>query len=222
MRGVKARTLTAAFSQDSKDQEHFKDMYGRFISHCGILKMNKEHKYNTLSPGFIDEVYRGVESMNQDRQARVIYLSSRKHEQWSNGTDFKHMRHMSKEENFDQVAAYIEKIYQLQTRVASMNKPIVAVATGHAWNSGATMLSACSYPMMTYNAQLAFNECTFGFVPHSGATYYLSRLPREFGTFMALTGLPIKGADAMRIGLVDNLIDSPADYEHYVAEAVEA
>ena len=73
--------------------------------------MNKEHKNNLLTPGFIHEISRGVESMNQDQQARVIYLSSQKHENWSNGTDFRTIRHMRQEENFDRIADYIEKIY---------------------------------------------------------------------------------------------------------------
>ena len=53
---------------------------------------------------------------------------------------------------------------------------------------------------------MAFNECTFGFVPHSGATFYLSRLPQEFGTFLALTGMPIHGTDAAKLKLVDTIL----------------
>ena len=84
--------------------------------------------------------------------------------------------------------------------------PIVAVAPGHAFNSGATLLASCGYPMMTIDSKMAFNECTFGFVPHSGASYYLSRLPHDFGTFMALTGLPIHGTDAAKLNLVDGIL----------------
>ena len=103
-----------------------------------------------------------------------------------------------------------------------MNKPIVGVASGQAFNSGASLLAACSQPLVTQNCRLAFNECAFGFVPHSGASYYLSRLPSEFGTFMALTGLPIKGADAYRAGLVEGVLDSPRYFHEDVADAVRA
>ena len=61
---------------------------------------------------------------------------------------------------------------------------------------------------MTIDSRMAFNECTFGFVPHSGATYYLSRLPGDFGTFLALTGMPIHGTDAVKLGLVDGMLQS--------------
>ena len=91
--------------------------------------------------------------------------------------------------------------------------PIVAVAPGHAFNSGATLLASCGYPMMTIDSKMAFNECTFGFVPHSGASYYLSRLPHDFGTFMALTGLPIHGTDAAKLNLVDGILQSNINVE---------
>ena len=68
------------------------------------------------------------------------------------------------------------------------------------------MLASTGYPLMTADSKMAFNECTFGFVPHSGATYHLSRLPNEFGTFLALTGMSIHGTDAAKVKLVDGII----------------
>lgn len=67
---------------------------------------------------------------------------------------------------------------------------------------------------------MAFNECTFGFVPHSGGTYYLSRLPHEFGTFLALTGLPIHGTDAAQLKLVDSVLQTTKWVEELVSDVV--
>jgi enoyl-CoA hydratase len=68
------------------------------------------------------------------------------------------------------------------------------------------LLAAAGQPMVTLDSKIGFNEVTFGFVPHSGATYYLSRIPGDFGTFMALTGIPIHGSDACRVGLSKGVI----------------
>lgn len=41
-------------------------------------------------------------------------------------------------------------------------------------------------------------------VPHAGASYYLTRMPGEFGTFLALTGTPFTGSEAKELlGLAD-------------------
>jgi len=88
-------------------------------------------------------------------------------------------------------------IFKLQATFAKTNKPIMTVAPGHSFNSGASLLAASGFPSICHDSKLAFNECTFGFVPHAGSTYYTSRLPGDFGTFLALTGVPITGKDSI-------------------------
>jgi enoyl-CoA hydratase/carnithine racemase len=39
---------------------------------------------------------------------------------------------------------------------------------------------------------------------------------------MALTGLPIKGADAYRAGLVEGVLDSPVHFHEDIVDAVRA
>jgi enoyl-CoA hydratase/carnithine racemase len=80
---------------------------------------------------------------------------------------------------------------------------MMSLAPGHSFNSGATLLQASGYPLVTVDSKVCFNEVSFGFVPHGGATYYLSRMPGEIGTFLALTGLPLRGVDAKELHLAD-------------------
>jgi enoyl-CoA hydratase len=97
----------------------------------------------------------------------------------------------------------------LQTKIASINKPLIAVAPGHAMNSGASLLASTAHPMATLTSKICFNEVTFGFVPHSGSTFHMSRMPGEFGTFMALTGLNINGSDAVRVDIARGVVSDP-------------
>lgn len=150
----------------------------------------------------------------------AIYLGTEKGQHWCNGTDFRTLAHMKKEDNYARIQEYMEKLYQMQTNIASMNKPIIAVAPGHAMNSGAAFLAATGHPMTTLDSKIAFNETTFGFVPHSGASYYMSRMKGEFGTFMALTGLSIHGSDAARIDISKGIVHNPVEYSQEVADHV--
>jgi len=45
------------------------------------------------------------------------------------------------------------------------------------------------------NSVLNYPETGYGYVPDSGSIYTLSRFPGEIGTFLALTGYNIRGAD---------------------------
>jgi len=113
-------------------------------------------------------------------------------------------------------------IFKLQATFAKTNKPIMTVAPGHSFNSGAGLLAASGFPSICQDSKLAFNECTFGFVPHAGSTYYTSRLPGDFGTFLALTGVPITGKDSIQLGVSDALIDVPSTYEHEIVDVMTA
>ena len=102
--------------------------------------------------------------------------------------------------------------------MAKTNKPIITAAPGHSFNSGAALLSASGMPLVTAGSLLSYNEVTFGFVPHGGASFYLSRLPHELGTFLALTGIPITGADVKEFNLADEVINLTKEFELNMSE----
>jgi enoyl-CoA hydratase/carnithine racemase len=68
-------------------------------------------------------------------------------------------------------------------------------------------------PIVTLDSLMSFNDVSFGFVPHGGSSYYLSRLPNEIGTFLCLTGIPIMGEDAMDFTIAEKLIHNTEEYE---------
>ena len=59
-------------------------------------------------------------------------------------------------------------------------------------------------------------------MPHGGSSYYLSRLPGEIGTFLALTGLPITGIDAKEFGIAEGLVHYSSAYEEEMTDILFA
>jgi enoyl-CoA hydratase/carnithine racemase len=130
--------------------------------------------------------------------------------------------HYKKEGSDAKIASYLEELYGLQIQASKMNKPLITVAPGHSYNSGAALLQATGLPTVTLDSKLSFNEATFGFVPHGGSSYYLSRLPGEIGTFLALTGFPITGIDAKTFGIADELVHYSSAYEEEICDTLFA
>ena len=179
----------------------------------GFLKLNREHRHNILTPNYIKNIRRSLETLNMDEIVKVIYMTGGKGEHFSNGTDFRTMLHYKREGQEQKIASYLQELYGLQVQASKINKPIIGVAPGHAYNSGAAFLQATALPTVTLDSKLCFNDVTFGFVPHGGSSYYLSRLPGEIGTFLALTGLPITGIDAKEFGIADELVHYSSAFE---------
>jgi enoyl-CoA hydratase/carnithine racemase len=69
--------------------------------------MNREHRYNTLSSAYIKDLKRFLTTLNQDNEVKVILMSGANDEHFSNGTDFRTLHHMAKEENHDKIVDYL-------------------------------------------------------------------------------------------------------------------
>lgn len=221
-RGLKARRLLEGRTALEVRRRKVLDIQGSLQGALGVVRMNREHKTNILTPGFVKQVARGVESMYHDHSVRVIYLAAAQGQHFSGGTDFRTMLRYKEEGQEEKLAEFMTDVFKLQASVAKINKPIMAVAPGHAYNSGLGLLAASGYPTICHNTRVAFNECTFGFTPHAGSTYYAQRLPGDFGTFLVLTGTPISGMDAIRLGMADKLVELPRGYDDEVAEIVRS
>ena len=58
--------------------------------------------------------------------------------------------------------------------------------------------------------RIAMPEVAIGFFPDVGASYFLSRLPGALGIYLALTGIQIRGVDALYCQLADVYLPPPA------------
>ena len=71
---------------------------------------------------------------------------------------------------------------------ASYNKPTLGYLRGEVSGSAASMISTLPFIIADVNARWWVNDVFYGYIPHGGASYTLSRLPREIGVYLALTG----------------------------------
>ncbi len=87
-------------------------------------------------------------------------------------------------------------------------KPVVAAIHGHALGGGLELAMACNYRVSTANARLGQPEVKIGVPPGAGGTQRLPRLVgAEKALEMILSGTPVTGTEAARIGLVDRVAE---------------
>ena len=73
--------------------------------------MNREHRYNTLTPNFVKQVKRGVETMYMNHGCKLIYLTTDKGQHFSNGTDFRTIMHYKAHNETDKITDYMGDIF---------------------------------------------------------------------------------------------------------------
>jgi enoyl-CoA hydratase len=103
--------------------------------------------------------------------------------------------------------------------IETCGKPVIACINGFALGGGCELAMACTMRLASETARLGQPEVKLGLIPGYGGT---QRLPRLVGQPMALklllTGEMIGAAEALRIGLVDEVV--PAERLMERAEAL--
>ncbi|KAL0434041.1 UNVERIFIED_CONTAM: Glyoxysomal fatty acid beta-oxidation multifunctional protein MFP-a [Sesamum latifolium] len=90
--------------------------------------------------------------------------------------------------------------------VAAAKKPFVAAVDGLALGGGLEVAMACHARISTPHAQLGLPELQLGIIPGFGGTQALPRLVGIAKALeMMLTSKPVKGEEALNLGLVDAL-----------------
>ncbi len=99
--------------------------------------------------------------------------------------------------------------------------PVVARVQGAAYGGGVGLLAACDVVVAEAEARFAFTEARLGLVAGVIAPLVLARIGEAAARHYFLTGDPIHMPTALRLGLVDRVVDA-ADLDEAVARVVRS
>ena len=98
--------------------------------------------------------------------------------------------------------------YILNAYISHYPKPYIALMDGIVMGGGVGISAHGNTRIVTDRTKMAMPEVGIGFAPDVGGTYLLAKAPGELGTYLALTGAQINGADAIAIGFADHYLPS--------------
>jgi enoyl-CoA hydratase len=108
----------------------------------------------------------------------------------------------------DAGAAFFLAEYRMNELLQRYPKPVVAVMDGVTMGGGVGLAAYARYRVATERTLWAMPETAIGLFPDVGTGWLLSRLPGEFGTWLALTGARLKAADLLYLNLATHHVES--------------
>ena len=143
----------------------------------------------------------------QDVRAVIIYGGPKV---FAAGADIKEMATMSYTDMVDRSAALSSSF----TAVAKIPKPVVAAVTGYALGGGCELSLCADYRVAGESAKLGQPEILLGVIPGAGGTQRLARLvgPSK-AKDLCFTGRFVDAEEALRIGLVDQVVPNEGVYD---------
>src|SRR5579884_3240673 len=168
---------------------------------------------NALDAATQDQLKEVAEEASARSDVRAVVLWGGE-KVFAAGADIKEMQAMA-------YADMAERVHPLQgafTAVARIPKPVVAAVTGYALGGGCELALCADVRIAAENARLGQPEILLGLIPGAGGTQRLARLvgPSR-AKDLIFSGRHVKADEALRIGLVDQVV--PADEVYAAAYA---
>ncbi|KAF9227718.1 3-hydroxyisobutyryl-coenzyme A hydrolase [Gyrodon lividus] len=98
--------------------------------------------------------------------------------------------------------------FELDYILSQLPKPYVAVLDGITMGGGVGLAISAPFRVATEKTVFAMPETKIGYCPDVGASYFLSRMDGEVGTYLALTSETLVGREVFEHGLATHYIPS--------------
>lgn len=141
----------------------------------------------------------------QNRNNLVIFKGNDKGI-FSSGGDIKELIKFT---SIDQAKDYFQHPLNLFRLIHNYKVPYIPLMNGVCFGAASNLtVAAKKYRVATEKTDFAMPEAKIGYFTDNGSSYFLSRVSRNIGYYIALASPRIKGYDMNKIGLADYYIES--------------
>ncbi len=174
---------------------------------AGIIRLNRPKAINALTLEMTREIVTALDEFKADPGVSLVLLEGAGERGLCAGGDIRGLYESAKAGG-DLGPVFWREEYILNARIPEFSKPYVAYMDGLVMGGGVGLSAHGAHRIVTDKTKMAMPEVGLGFFPDVGGTWLLSRAPGEIGTYFALTGQTMTGADAVYAGAADVLIAS--------------
>ncbi|KAH9004996.1 ClpP/crotonase [Lactarius hatsudake] len=190
--GVLAKHMASSASSELQEEPLVK-----FEEHLAVRRfiLNRPQKLNALNVQMLDSLASRIEQWDNAELCGVI-VGTGTGKAFSAGGDVAGViEDAAHEATRPKAVDFFRREYGLDYTLATLSKPFVAIMDGLTW-------------LLRRNVPFQCPKQKLDFFPDVGASYYLSRLDGQIGTYLALTGTSLSGRAVFEHGLATHYIPS--------------
>jgi methylglutaconyl-CoA hydratase len=183
------------------------------------LRLARPQLHNAFDAALIADLTGALEELAADADVRVVVLEG-DGPSFSAGADLNWMRGMataSEEENRQDSL----KLARLMRTLDELPKPTIARVHGAAFGGGVGLVACCDIAIASSNATFGLTEARLGLLPAVISPYVIAAIGARQARRWFATGERFDAYDAMRIGLIHQLVDDEAKLDEAVAHQVK-
>jgi len=170
------------------------------------VTINRPDKLNALNDAMMRELSAMMDELTANKEVGVVVLTGAGRA-FVAGADISRLA-VAEQGELEKFARFGQGVFR---RIELSSKPVIAAVNGFALGGGCELALACHVRVASTQAKFGLPEVKLGLIPGYGGT---QRLPRLVGRGAALqlilTGDPIDGTEAARIGLANVVVEPDA------------
>ncbi len=172
----------------------------------GLITLNRPKALNALTLGMIRTIDPVLKSWAADPGVKAVVIRGAGDRAFCAGGDVRAVYDdglaMKRGEGDGALTRdFFREEYRLNRRIKRFPKPFIAILDGITMGGGVGLSIHGSHRVTTEKTLFAMPETAIGLFPDVGASFALTRMPGELGTYLALTGARLQAADLTYLGV---------------------
>jgi enoyl-CoA hydratase/carnithine racemase len=166
------------------------------------LTLNRPEAYNALSRELLAELQAELDRIKGDPSVRIVVITGTG-KAFCAGHD---MKEMAAEREREKLHGLFSACSEMMLSLTRLPQPVVALVDGTATAAGCQLVAACDLALATSNARFATSGIRYGLFCSTPMVAVGRNVPRKAAMEMLMTGDFIEAEDALRLGLVNQVV----------------
>jgi methylglutaconyl-CoA hydratase len=169
------------------------------------VTLNRPAKRNAITPQMIEELMAALGAI-ESSAARVAILTGAG-KAFCAGMDLAALKDFPSQTP-EQIVEDARRIAALFRRVYFFPKPLIAAVNGAAVAGGCGIATFADFTLAVPEAKFGYTEVRIGFMPAIVATFVLRQVGEKRGRDLLMTGRIFEAEEALRLGLMNEVVPS--------------
>jgi len=179
----------------------------------GWITLDRQRALNALTLDVIRGMQKHLDGWAENPKVGAILIEGAGEKAFCAGGDVVAVRRSKIEDGQDGVPTrfmldFFGEEYHLNRTISELPIPYVALMDGVTMGGGVGISVHGDFRVVTDRTLFAMPETGIGLFPDVGGGWFLPRCPGETGTYLALTGVPVKAADCLYTGAATHYVPS--------------
>jgi len=181
----------------------------RVESGVGRITLNRPKALHALNRAMCEAMTEALLAWREDDTVKSVLIDHSGERGFCAGGDIRMIAESGAGDAVEAKAFFLTE-YRLNHLMFEYPKPITAIVDGVVMGGGVGISEPAEVRIATERTTYAMPETGIGLFPDVGGGWFLSRLPGETGTWLALTGARLKAADTVFLGIHSHYLPTDA------------